>query len=95
MSEKTVTEIEVVIRMPAITSDEVVRAMDECSDIAESADDVLEWTIGSDLGQSTITFDFVLDTSNLEAAEARGQELARMVINAGTVTARSVAIVAA
>lgn len=95
MSDKVVTEIEVVVMMPTLNSDAVVQAMDDCSDIAESADDVLQWTIGSDLRQSTITFDFVLDLADVAAAEARGQELTQMVPNAGTVTARSGAIVAA
>ena len=95
MSDKIVTEIEVVVKVPTLTSDTVVRAMDDCSDIAECADDVLQWTIGSDLSESTITFDFVLDMSNLAAAEARGQELTQMVLDAGIVTARSGAIVAA
>jgi hypothetical protein len=95
MSHQVVTEIEVVVKMPSLNSDAVVRAMDDCSDIAESADDVLQWTIGSDLGDSTITFDFLLDLADVAAAEARGQELTQMVLNAGTVTARSGAIVAA
>lgn len=95
MSDRVVSEIEVVVKMPSLTSDAVVRAMDDCSDIAEHADEVLQWTIGSDLNASTITFDFVLDLADVAAAEARGQELTQMVLSAGTVTARSGAIVAA
>lgn len=95
MSDRVASEIEVVVKMPSLTSDAVVRAMDDCSDIAECADDVLQWTIGSDLAESTITFDFVLDLDDVAAAEVRGQKLTELVLRAGTVTARSGVIVAA
>ena len=93
---KTVTEVVQTVRVDGLDDAFVTAVMDEACDLAALADDILEWSVSSDLPASVLTVELVVDSADVTVGERRAIEaLGRIVGSAQfTVTRRAAELVA-
>ena len=90
-----VTEVRVTVVVPHLDDAAVTASMDGCGEVAAAEGDVVDWSVSADLGAGELEFWLLLDYAQVAAGEQRGEEIAARCAFAGTVTARSGALVAA